>query len=267
MGCGSLFEEVAREIESMGGKIIMNAKAVEFEANKERITSVKYIENGKKKTLQAESVVSSMPLGELVLGLVGVPDKIAPIAAGLPYRAFIIVGILVKRFGFSSKLSRESWIYVQESSVRMGRIQIWGNWSPYIVATPEDTVWIGCEYFCTEGDTFWNLPDKEIIRLAEKELASMGLYDGEILLAHVEKEAKAYPRYDGTYPEIGKLIEWVDTFQNLYCIGRNGQHRYNNMDHSVMTGFAAADTICGTTSGKRAIWEVNTDNEYHEDDN
>ena len=146
----------------------------------------------------------------------------------------------------------------------MGRIQIWGNWSPYLVLDPGATSWIGCEYFCDHGDDFWRLTDEEISELASSELTRMGIISGERMAYHVEREAKAYPSYTGLYAEIGQLVDYVNSFENLVCIGRNGQHRYNNMDHCVMTGLMGADFILGTLIDKNKIWEVNTASEYQE---
>ena len=159
----------------------------------------------------------------------------------------------------------DCWIYVQETSVKLGRIQIFNNWSPYMVEDPENTVWIGLEYFCAEGDDFWNLSDEECIRLATKELESMGVISsGEVLDSHREKIKKAYPAYFDTYAQMDELIKYLDTYTNLYCVGRNGQHRYNNMDHSMLTAIRAAEAIKAGNTDKSTIWNVNTEKEYHE---
>lgn len=135
-----------------------------------------------------------------------------------------------------------------------------------MVEKPEDTIWIGLEYFCDEGDEYWNKSADEWRDLGVQELISMGVIDQDelILDAHCEKVKKAYPAYFDTYDEIDKLIAYLDGFENLYCVGRNGQHRYNNMDHSMVTSFEAVNNILSGKSDKQNVWSVNTDQEYHE---
>ncbi len=162
----------------------------------------------------------------------------------------------------------DCWIYVQDTGVKLGRIQIFNNWSPYMVADPEKTVWIGLEYFCSEGDDFWNLSAEQWRDKGASELISMGVLDAaeSIRDFHVEKVKKAYPAYFDTYAEIDKLIAEIDAVGNLYCVGRNGQHRYNNMDHSMATSFETVRHILnGNCGSKKAIWNVNTEKEYHEE--
>lgn len=137
-----------------------------------------------------------------------------------------------------------------------------------MVADPEHTVWIGLEYFCDEGDEFWNMSDEDCIAFAAKELEKMGVIKAsDVKDAHREKVKKAYPAYFDTYSEIDTVIDYLNDFDNLYCIGRNGQHRYNNMDHSMATAMRAVDCITGRISDKKEIWNVNTEQEYHEKKN
>ena len=160
----------------------------------------------------------------------------------------------------------DCWIYVQDPSVKFGRIQIFNNWSPYLVKDAENTVWIGLEYFCNEGDKYWNMSDEEFVKLAIDELESKKIVNREdVLDTHREKVKKAYPAYFDTYDNIDKLIEYLDKFDNLFCIGRNGQHRYNNMDHSMVTAFEAVNNIKNGVKTKENIWNVNTEKEYHEE--
>ena len=143
-----------------------------------------------------------------------------------------------------NNLVPDCWIYVQEPDVKLGRIQIFNNWSPYMVEKPEDTVWIGLEYFCNENDKYWNMSDEEFIKFATEELEKMNIIKRQdVLDAHREKVKKAYPAYFDTYSEIDELIKYINEFDNLYCVGRNGQHRYNNMDHSMVTAFEATKNI------------------------
>lgn len=217
-----------------------------------------------------------MPLKDLVEGMTDakVPQNVREVACGLPYRDFVTVGLLVPRLHLKNETSiptlgdivPDCWIYVQETHVKLGRIQIFNNWSPYMVQDPAHTVWIGLEYFCQEGDSFWNLSDEECIRLAAKELVSMGILDSaeDVMDAHREKVKKAYPAYFDTYDQIDTLIRYLDTYPNLFCIGRNGQHRYNNMDHSMLSAMEAVDCLLDGSTDHTKIWNVNTEKSYHE---
>ena len=233
-----------------------------------------YIKNDKEYSLPADIVISSMPLKDLAAGLDNIPNKIERIAKGLPYRDFVTVGLLLKKLNLKNKtkiktinnIVPDCWIYVQDSGVKLGRIQIFNNWSPYLVAKPEETVWIGLEYFCNENDKYWNMSSQEWRTLGIEELLKMGVISdaADVLDSHLERVKKAYPAYFDTYKDIGKLVDYLDTFDNLYCVGRNGQHRYNNMDHSMATSFAAVRNILGEMSDKKAIWQINTEKSYHE---
>ena len=216
-----------------------------------------------------------MPLKDLVCSIKGkVPSNVLEVAKGLPYRDFVTVGLLVKKLKLKNEtdvktlnnIVPDCWIYVQEDKVKLGRIQIFNNWSPYMVKNPEETVWIGLEYFCNEGDSFWNMDDEECANLAIDELISMDVIDKEdVLDYHREKVKKAYPAYFDTYKDINILIDYLNKFSNLFCVGRNGQHRYNNMDHSMLTSMFTVDNILSNKKGKDNIWNVNTEKEYHEE--
>ena len=216
-----------------------------------------------------------MPMNDLVAGFKGidVPQNIKDIAKGLPFRDFITVGLLVDKLNLENKtdiktlgnIVPDCWIYVQEPDVKMCRIQIFNNWSPYLVKDVQNKVWIGLEYTCSEGDKYWNMSDKEFIDFAINELVSMNIISkDQVEDAHREKVKKAYPAYFDTYKDIDKLIDYINKIDNLYCIGRNGQHRYNNMDHSMVTGMEAAKNIIEGKMTKENVWNVNTDKEYHE---
>ena len=160
----------------------------------------------------------------------------------------------------------DCWIYVQETNVKLGRIQIFNNWSPYMVKDPEHTVWIGMEYFCNENDDFWNMSDDECVAYAAAELEKMGvIHKADVKDSCRKRVQKAYPAYFDTYAQIDKVIDYVNSYGNLYCVGRNGQHRYNNMDHSMLTAIYAAESIKSNTKTKADIWNVNTEKEYHEE--
>lgn len=201
-------------------------------------------------------------------------DTVIKIAEGLPYRDFVTVGLLVNKLNLKNETNKttlgnivpDCWIYVQDKGVKLGRIQIFNNWSPYMVEKPEDTVWIGLEYFCAEGDDFWNMSEEDCVKFATAELVKMGVIsENEVLDSHREKVKKAYPAYFDTYKHFDTMIKFLDTFPNLYCVGRNGQHRYNNMDHSMLTAMETAEAIKTGKKSRKDIWNVNTEKEYHEE--
>ena len=230
--------------------------------------------NGKLTTIQGDIFISSMPLKDLVNGFgEETPKKIKEISNGLPYVDFQTVGILVNKMNLKNKtkiktlgnIVPDCWVYVQEPQVKMLRFQIFNNWSPYLVKDAENTIWIGLEYTCQEGDKYWNMDDKEFIEFAIKELIEMKIIDkNDVLDSHRERVKKAYPAYFDTYKDIDKLITYLNSYENLYCVGRNGQHRYNNMDHSMATAFEAVKNIKSNAKSKENIWNINTEKEYHE---
>lgn len=271
LGPGQLWEVVAAKVEDKGGTIYKNAKVVGLKKEGNRITAVA-LEDGR--VFPADCVISSMPIRDLVGGMNDVPAEPARIAEGLPYRDYMTLGVLVKKLALVNKtdlttvgnIVPDCWVYVQDRSVKMGRFQIYNNWSPYLVKDLEDTVWVGLEYFCNEGDAFWNQSEEEFAKLGVEEMVRIGLITdaGQVLDTHMERVKKAYPAYFDTYAEIDTLTSWLDTIENLYCVGRNGQHRYNNLDHSMMTSFEAVKCILTGSTDKRALWSVNTEKEYHE---
>ena len=216
-----------------------------------------------------------MPVKDLVIGMGDdVPKGVREIAVDLPYRDFMTVGLLVDKLLLENKTTHKTlgnivpdcWIYIQERDVKLGRLQIFNNWSPYMVEDPENTVWIGLEYFCNEGDEYWNMTDGEFIDFATDELQKIGIIEKQDVRDAVRiKVKKAYPAYFGTYKDFDKVREYLDSVNNLYCIGRNGMHRYNNMDHSMLTAMEAVNCIKNATLSKAAIWNVNTEQEYHEE--
>lgn len=274
-GPGQLWETVAHEFEKIGGKILFNHGVESINYKNNKIVSVVCNIKGEKEEIKGDIFISSMPLKSLILGMNGkLPKDIKRIAEGLPYRDFVTVGLLVKKLNLKNTTKMKTlnnivpdcWIYIQESDVKIGRIQIFNNWSPYMVKQPEDTVWLGLEYFCNEGDEFWEKTDKECIAFATDELVKMGIINKEdVIDAHREKVKKAYPAYFDTYEEIDKLIKYINKYDNLYCVGRNGQHRYNNMDHSMVTSFETVKNIINNKKDKSNIWNVNTEKEYHEE--
>ena len=301
-GPGQLWEKALATAQEKGAKVVFGAKVTRIDLDENgRITTVR-CEDGS--SYEADEVISSMPIKDLVKALkdgdikakkempvIGaddaetenkkaengsekIPADMLRIAKGLPYRDFVTVGLLVDRLALKNQTKIKSlgnivpdcWIYVQDTGVKLGRIQIFNNWSPYMLADPEHSVWIGLEYFCDEGDDFWNMTDEDCIAMATAELHKIGVIDenAKILETCREKVQKAYPAYFDTYGEIDQLIMYLNGIDNLCCVGRNGQHRYNNMDHSMVTAFLAADVIRGTGK-KEDLWAVNTEKSYHEE--
>lgn len=274
-GPGDLWENVSKDISKMGGKIYKDHEVKEIEIKDNKIISVTCNVNGRKKKIIGDIFISSMPLKDFINGIGNeAPQNISCIANGLPYRDFITLGVLVNKLKLKNEtkintlqnMIPDCWIYVQESNVKMGRIQIFNNWSPYMVKNPNETIWIGLEYFCNENDELWNMSEEDFAKLAIDELIKMNIIEENAVLDyHREKVKKAYPAYFDTYNEIDTLIEYLNTFENLYCVGRNGQHRYNNMDHSVATAFETVKNILEDQKDKSNIWNVNTENVYHEE--
>lgn len=276
LGPGQLWERVAKEIENKGGKLIKNAKVTEIHKNnKNKITGITYIFQNEKKELLGDYVISSMPLKDLIIGLNNVPPKIVEIARGLPYRDYITIGVLLKHLKLKNEtkiktignIIPDNWIYVHNKNIKMCRFQIYNNWSPYLVKKIENTVWIGLEYFCDENDIFWKKENQEIVDFGIKEMIDLHLIDKktDVLDFHVERVKKAYPAYFDTYSRIEELRSYLDTIPNLFCVGRNGQHRYNNMDHSMQTAFETVKNIINEKKSKENIWNVNTEQGYHEE--
>ena len=275
LGPGQLWEVAASEIEKMGGKIIKNAKVVKINKQRDILKSVVYEKNGKKNTVSGDYVISSMPIKDLVDGMNDVPSELARIAKGLPYRDYITLGVLVSKLNLKNttniktinNIVPDCWVYVQDRHVKMGRFQIYNNWSPYMVEDIEHTVWIGLEYFVNEGDEFWEMSDEEFSDFGIKEMIKLKLIDSanDVIKTHAEKVKKAYPAYFDTYEDMDKLVDYLSSIKNLYCVGRNGQHRYNNLDHSMATSFEAVKNILSNSDEKQNIWEINTEKEYHEE--
>ncbi len=273
-GPGHLWERVRDKIVENGGEVKMNCPVVKINETPDGIKSVDYIENGETKTLEGDIFISSMPVKDLVNAFNSPDTEMKKIADGLPYRDFITVGLLVNKLKIKNKTNIKTvnnivpdcWIYVQDTSVKLGRIQIFNNWSPYMVKDFNKYVWIGLEYFCDEGDEWWNMSDDDFIEFAENELEKIGMIDkADVIDAHRERVKKAYPAYFDTYDRMDEMIKYLDGFKNLYCVGRNGQHRYNNMDHSMVTAFETVDAIVNDKTDKSPIWNVNTEEGYHEE--
>lgn len=276
LGPGQLWDITAEKVRELGCTITTNAKVVRFHKNHNRqIESLVYEKDGKQIEEKGDIFISSMPVKDLVCGMNDIPYDIERIAKGLPYRDYMSLGVLVKKLKLKNKTSLKTvgnivpdcWVYVQDRNVKMGRFQIYNNWSPYMVQDLENTVWLGLEYFVNEGDEMWNSSEEAFSTFAVDEMIKLGLIDSkdDILDTHLERVKKAYPAYFDTYDEMDTLRDWLSSIENLYCVGRNGQHRYNNIDHSMMTSFEAVKDIMSGTKDKSNIWNVNTEKEYHEE--
>ena len=254
----------------------MNAKVTGIRKDSRDIAlGVTYEQDGKVISLDGDYIISSMPIKDLVAGMNDVPEKYAEIAAGLPYRDYMTVGVLVPYLNLKNETNiptvgnivPDDWVYVHDRNVKMGRFQIYNNWSPYLVKDLEHTVWMGLEYFCNEGDSMWSMTDEEFARMAVSEMVRMKLIfkPEDVLDFHVERVKKAYPAYFDTYEHMDELRDYLNTIPNLFCVGRNGQHRYNNLDHSMCTSFETVKDILAGTTDKTNVWNVNTEKEYHEE--
>ncbi|MGB2676223.1 MAG: NAD(P)/FAD-dependent oxidoreductase [Candidatus Acidiferrum sp.] len=272
-GPGQMWREVARKVEGLGGEILRGMRPLRLEMVGGRVQAVEVADGARQqRRIACDFVFSTMPVKELV-GLLDcpVPENVREVAAGLQYRDFIAVGLLLNSLRIKDDakspgpLVADTWIYLQDPDVLAGRLLIFNNWSPYLVKDPSK-VWIGVEYFCYESDNLWKLPEEEMARLAVTELEKIGIIDArEVVDRHVERVPKAYPAYFGAYERFGEVQEFLDGCENLFLVGRNGMHKYNNQDHSMLTAMVAVDNIVAGRTEKSNIWAVNTEMEYHEE--
>lgn len=275
LGPGQFWEEVLRIVKEKGAEIFLNHKVIGLKYKDNNIVGVEVRDEmtGEIKTREGDYFFSTMPVKELIRCFgVDVPQEVSRVAQGLPYRDIIVVGLLVKKFKIKNEtkiktinnIIPDNWIYMQEKDVRFSRLQIFNNWSPYIIKD-ENTVWMGLEYFCNEGDGLWSKSDTELTKFAIDELARINFIEKESVLdSIVIRMAKVYPAYFGTYDQFHIIRNFTDKFENLYLIGRNGMHRYSNLDHSMLTAIKAVENISKGIKKKDNIWSVNIEKEYHE---
>ena len=286
-GPGQLWQTVADKVKAHGGKVMMDSEVVEIKVEREKTKDKSLISpqvrevvvrhsDGTEETIACDYLLSTMSIKDLIAGMRGieVPEDVQQVASTLPYRDFITVGLLVDKLKIKNETKLktyagrvpDTWIYIQERDVKIGRLQVYNNWSPYLVKDYEHTMWIGLEYFATEGDELWQMPSDEFIKMASGELAKIDIIEPDAVLdaCHVRVK-KAYPAYYGSYYQLDTVKTFLDTIPNLFCLGRNGQHRYNNMDHSMATAMECVELIkSGNLDDKSAVWNVNTETEYHE---
>jgi protoporphyrinogen oxidase len=268
-GPGLMWETTAARLRERGVRVELGAAVTALEHENGRVGGrigalrVRHAD-GRETRHEADAFVSTMPVRDLVRGLApAAPAPYGEIAEGLEYRDFITVGLLYKRLERAPV--PDNWIYVQEPGVQVGRLQVFNNWSPYLVRDA-GTVWIGMEYFCREGDALWTMGDEALRRLGVEEMRRLKLARPEDCLDGVViRMPKAYPGYYGGYARFPELRAWLDAIPNLYLVGRNGMHRYNNQDHSMLSAKKAAEAILAGSADKGAIWAVNIDDEYHEE--
>ena len=271
LGPGQMWEVVANSVTEQGGELHKESSVVGIEKDGSNIVAVQVLHTptGQKSRVEADHFFSSMPVRDLINAMSPAPgDDVRRVADGLIYRDFITVGLLVKKMRIKDADSEhkvsDNWIYIQEPEVKLGRLQIFNNWSPYMVAD-QATVWLGLEYFCNEGDALWTMSDQAMIAFAAEELAQIDIIDlHDLIDGVVLREAKTYPAYFGTYDSFDIIRDYVDGIGNLFLMGRNGMHRYNNQDHSMLTAMTAVENVKNGVTSKANIWSVNTEAEYHE---
>lgn len=275
-GPGQMWETVARRFESVGGRIVRGATVHAIEREGARATRVRTrMAGGAELVFDASHVISTMPVRDLVQALRPAPaPQVLEVGGGLQYRDFITVGLLYRKLRKTASANiqagtnmvPDNWIYIQEPGVKVGRLQIFNNWSPYMVADP-GTVWIGLEFFARDDDELWALGDEQLKQLAVQEMRQLNLADeADVIDATVLRMPKAYPGYFGSsYERFGEVKDWLGGLSNLYLVGRNGMHRYNNQDHSMLSARLAAQSILTGRDEREAIWAVNIDDDYHEE--
>ena len=269
-GPGQLWEHVASLVQSNGGELHMRTRVTELRVEGNKISEVVAVDaEGKTHVFPADYVVSTMPIQHLIRCLqCPIPAEVKEVSEGLIYRDFITVGLLVNKLLVTEPDGsplKDTWIYIQEPDVTVGRLQIFNNWSPWMVAD-RSKMWIGLEYFCNDTDPLWKMQDEEIKKFAVAEMEKIGILKAsDVLDGHVVRVPKTYPAYFGTYDRFDVIQKFTDRFENLFLVGRNGMHKYNNQDHSMLTAMAAAENIMNNVADKSNLWAVNTEQEYHEE--
>jgi protoporphyrinogen oxidase len=270
-GPGQLWEHAADQIREQGGEILLGWRATRLFVEGDTITAVEAVsDTGQRRRFAADYVFSTMPVRELIDAMdTPIPSEVREVSDGLQYRDFITVGLLVNQLKVREADGgplKDNWIYIQEPDVLVGRLQIFNNWSPYLVADPSKT-WIGLEYFCYQTDALWKMADEDLKKFAIAEVEKIGiLRASDVTDAHVVRVPKTYPAYFGTYDRFHVIREFLDHYQNLYLVGRNGMHKYNNQDHSMLTAMTAVDNILAGVRDKDNVWSINTEMEYHEEE-
>ena len=274
-GPGQMWEEVARIIRQKGGEVFLrhNVIGLNLKGNMILEVTVRDEHTGEIISTKGDFFFSTMPVKDLIRALGGgVPQEVQQVAQGLIYRDFLTVGLLLKKLKIKNETNiktinsiiPDNWIYIQERDVKLGRVQIYNNWSPYMIKD-ENTVWVGLEYFCNEGDELWSKSDDDLAKFAINELAKIDIIDkDDVLDSVVIRMQKTYPAYFGSYDQFHIIRNFTDTIENLFLIGRNGMHRYNNQDHSMLAAMTSVGNIMRNEKSKENIWNINVEEEYHE---
>ncbi|MDJ0900843.1 MAG: NAD(P)/FAD-dependent oxidoreductase [Xenococcus sp. MO_188.B8] len=260
LGPGQMWERVQQILDKQGSPVHLNTEVIEIERDGECINSVTIRQMGETRKIIGKNFISSMPVSLLVKKLnPAPPETVLQAASQLKYRDFLIVSLIINR----AELFPDNWIYIHSPKFKVGRIQNFKNWSPDMVPDQSKTC-LGMEYFCSEGDELWDMSDSQLIELASQEIINLGL---DVRLDEIEdgcviRQYKAYPVYDGEYRQhLQVLQDYLKSFRNLQTVGRNGMHRYNNQDHSMLTALLAAKNILGENHN---LWNVNVERSYHE---
>jgi protoporphyrinogen oxidase len=260
LGPGMMWEAFTADVERNGGRVELNADVVRLHHDGAKILGVDFRQNGIATTVPAATVLSSMPLRELIAKLdPPAPPAVVAAANRLNYRDFISVALMID----APDLFPDNWIYVHDPQVKLGRIQNFKNWSPEMVPDQSKTC-LGLEYFCFEGDGLWTMADDELVKLGAREVEQIGLLGGATVFdGTVVRMPKAYPVYDEGYEAaVEEVRQYLAQFSNLQVAGRNGMHKYNNQDHSMVTAILAVDNLAGQ---HHDTWSVNQDDDYHEE--
>lgn len=261
LGPGQMWQAATRRVQEAGGEVHLQTPVVRFNRDGSRVRSVTVHPVGSvQREVSGTDFLATLPLTELVQAFdPPAPEAVRQAVSQLRYRDFVTVVLILDQ----PHLFPDNWIYIHAPEVQVGRIQNFKNWSPEMVPDPSKTS-LGLEYFCTEGDEMWNLQDADFIALGRRELATIGLARAEqVIDGTVVRQRKAYPVYDSAYAEALVLVkEWLATLENFQTVGRNGLHKYNNQDHSMLTAMLAVENLFGA---RHDLWEVNTERSYHEE--
>jgi len=275
LGPGQLWETVQEIICEKETRVHLRHKVKKVLIKGDVITGIEVVnlDSRKTQTVSADYYFCTMPAKEFIRIIYPEPpQEVRHVAESLIYRSSIVVGLLLKKLKIEAPagvktlngLVPYNWIYVQDKNVKLGRIQVFNNWSPYLVKDPS-TVWIGLEYFCTEGDELWRMPESRFAELAIGELARIGVADEkDVFDSMVVHASNTYPAYYGGWKQFDVIRKFTDSIRNLFLIGRNSMHRYNNQDHSMLAAMTAVDNIVQGINSRDNIWAINTEAEYHE---
>ena len=260
LGPGMMWETVTDIVNKNGGRVQTGSDVKKIKWNNKRVESLEVVVNGQKEVIKGTDFISTMAIRDLIHCFEpGVPVEILNTAEKLNYRDFLTVALIINK----RDVFPDNWIYIHDPGVKVGRIQNYKNWSPDMVPDP-DTTCLGLEYFCFDGDNLWEMSDQDLVNLGKEELIALGFIDGsDFESGTVVRMPKAYPIYDSEYRLVLRTVrEFISSIENLQLVGRNGMHRYNNQDHSMLTAMLAAENILGA---HHDLWDVNTDREYLEE--